>query len=285
MHRFILHNDDVREASEMVASPGQVGLLAGWGVFSTLRVTNSVLFAYERHFARMQRDAKLLRIPFPSDPDYIKSRLRKLIAANGISDATLRVVVVRNKGGIWQGPGIERDFDLFALTTGLTNWGDGVKLSVAPQARHAASAYAGTKVTSWGMNLNWYEEAHERGYDEVVLLNERDEVSECTSANIFVVLGDRVITPPLSAGCLPGVTRDLLLNEIKVPGIQVSENTLLLPDLEAADEVFITSTTRDVLPVVAIEGLQIRRQGDIGRRLNRAFTDYIHKYTLAHASI
>ena len=79
------------------------------------------------------------------------------------------------------------------------------------------------------MNLTMYDEAHDRGLDEVVLLNERDEVSECTSANIFIVEGDQVFTPPLSSGCLAGITRELLLTEIRVPGIRIAEKVLTLP--------------------------------------------------------
>ena len=94
-----------------------------------------------------------------------------------------------------------------------------------------------------------YERAHEQGLDEVLLLNERGEVSECTSANIFVAQGDRVWTPPQSAGCLAGVTRGVLLEEVKVPGLEIGEKALFPQDLESADEVFITSTTRELLPV------------------------------------
>ena len=83
----------------------------------------------------------------------------------------------------------------------------------------------------------------------MVLLNERGEVAECTSANLFIANGGQVYTPPLGSGCLPGITREVLLGEIHVPGITVEEKTLLPADLESADEVFITSTTRDLLPV------------------------------------
>jgi len=103
-----------------------------------------------------------------------------------------------------------------------------------PHARHAASEFAGTKYLSWSENLARYERAHEQGFDEVVLLNERGEVAECTSANIFVVKGDQVSTPPLSSGCLPGVTRALLLEEIHVPGLAIAERILFTKDLEAA---------------------------------------------------
>jgi branched-chain amino acid aminotransferase len=278
MHRFLLYNGEIREASEKLLSPGQVGLLSGWGVFSTLRVFEGVLFAFERHWARMKRDAALLRVPFPTDPAEMEAKLRELIDANQAWSATLRVAVVRNRGGVWEGPGIARDYDLVAFTTQVKNWGAGVKLGVAPQARHATSPFAGTKMLSWSFNLVWLEEAQSRGFDEVVLLNERGEVSECTSANIFASSGNQVWTPPLSSGCLPGITRELLLGEVTAPGISVTEKTLRPEDLEAADEVFITSTTRDLLPVIAIEGLKIRQNGSARQVLQPAFSKYVDSY-------
>src|SRR5581483_9076493 len=97
--------------------------------------------------------------------------------------------------------------DVIALTADLKDWGSGVKLSYLENARHAGCALAGTKILSWALKLTWVEEAHERGFDEVILLNERGEVAACTSANIFVANGGNVWTPPLSSGRLPGVTR------------------------------------------------------------------------------
>ena len=280
MHRYILHNETIRDSSEPCLTPGQVGLLAGWGVFSTLRVSRGVLFAWERHYARMQRDATNLRVPFPSDADWMHGRLMDLVHANNAPDATLRVVVVRNTGGVWQGS-VDREFELLALMTELTNWGDHVRLGVVRQARHSRSRFAGTKVTSWGFNLTWYEEAHVNGFDEVVLLDEEDRVSECTSANIFAASGRDVWTPPLSSGCLPGVTRDLLLNEIRTPEFRVSEKHLTLSDLERADEVFITSTTRDVLPVREIEGIRVRTGSRATETLGSALRAYIDTYVSA----
>ncbi len=221
MHRHVLHNDEVQDARVQSLSPGQTGLMNGWGVFSTLRVADGVLFAWERHWARMKRDAERMRAPFPSEPDYLKSRLLKLVEANNAWNATLRVAVARNRGGAFQGPGIERDFDVIAFTTDLTDWGKSVRLAIKPQARHAQNEFAGTKIMSWAYNLAWYEEAHERGFDEVVLLNERGEVAECTSANIFMVQDGSALTPPLGSGCLPGVTRELLL-ETRVNGLHRS---------------------------------------------------------------
>lgn len=101
-----------------------------------------------------------------------------------------------------------REFDVVAFTADVNRWGTSVKLGLIPNARYAASEFAGTKNLSWSENLTWYERAHDHGLDEVVLLNERGEVCECTSANIFAVFvnaqGAQVWTPPLSSGCLPG---------------------------------------------------------------------------------
>ena len=160
-----------------------------------------------------------------------------------------------------------------------------MKLGVVPQARHAASPFAGTKILSWSMNLTWVENAEAKGFDEVILLNERGEVSECTSANIFVARGNQVWTPPLSSGCLPGVTRDLLLHEIKVQGFPVTERVLMPEDLESADEVFITSTTRELLPVLEIEHKTLKRNDQARKALQTAFSRYVDRYVAEHKAV
>jgi len=132
------------------------------------------------------------------------------------------------------------------------------------------------------MNLCWLEMAQARGYDEALLLNERGNVSECTSANIFIARGGSVSTTPLSSGCLPGVTREVLLSEIHVPGIKIEEKEFGLDDLETADEVFITSTTRNLLPVLSVEGLQTRLEGEVHLLLGSVFASYVEAYVAAH---
>ncbi len=283
MHRYLLYNDDVRATTEKFLSPGQVGLLNGWGVFSTLRVKEGVLFAWERHYARMKRDAEVLHVPFP-DAGYLETRVQKLIAANEAWDATLRIAVVRNQGGVFDAPNLDREFDLIAFTKPLADWGPTMRLGLIRDGRHAANVFRGTKMLSWCFNLTWNESARQRQLDEVVLLNERGEVAELTSANIFIVRGEEILTPPLDSGCLPGVTRAVILEELQVPGFRISEAVLMPADLEAADEVFVTSSTRDTLPVAAIEGLHLRfvapeaRQGRLA--VQQAFNSYLQSYVL-----
>jgi branched-chain amino acid aminotransferase len=280
MHRFLLHNGEIRDTSEPLISPGQTGYMNGWGVFSTIRVAGGALFAFERHYARMQRDAELLRVPMPFGAGELERVLLRLVAANNASEATLRIAIVRNRGGAFEGQGIRTDADLVAFTADLADWGTGVRLYYIENGRYAPSPFAGTKVTSWCQNLTWYEEAHERGFDEVILLNERRQVSECTSANIFAVVGNQVYTPPVTtSGCLPGVTRAILLEEISIPGLSIEERELTTAELETADQVFITSTTRNLLPVLEIECRAMRQSAEVFSKLRKAFEAYQIEYS------
>jgi len=278
LHPHILHNGDIRETSDPALSAGQAGLLSGWGVFSTLRVADGVLFAFERHWARIRRDAAAFHIRLPDDAGEVRRQLLELVDANQAHNATLRLVIVRNGPTTWADPSVGRASDLIALTADSKKWGDSVKLGYVRDARHAASPFAGTKNLSWAMNLTWLESAQARGLDEVILLNERGEVAECTSANIFVANGSQVWTPPLNSGCLPGITREVLLGDIQVPGIEIGERTLTPADLEAADEVFITSTTRNLLPVRQIEEKKVSRSENARQALEGAFSEFVKHY-------
>jgi branched-chain amino acid aminotransferase len=231
----------------------------------------------------MRRDAQRMRVPFEPNVAQLEEMLLTLVEANQAQNATLRVAVVRNQGNPFESPGISRAVDWIAFTGPLTPWGRGVKLGYKPNGRHAASPFAGTKFTSWGQNLTWYEEAHERGLDEYVLLNEHGQVSECTSANIFILRGGEIATPPLtSSGCLAGVTRALLLEEVRIPGYTAVERDLAPADLAASEQVFITSTTRDLLPVDEIDGRALPQKPEAIQLLQQAFREYRERYVAAH---
>ncbi|MBA3975216.1 MAG: class IV aminotransferase [Candidatus Solibacter sp.] len=279
IHSKLLYNHEIRSSSDLFLSPGQVGLLNGWGVFSTIKVVEGVLFAFPRHWARMRRDAELMRVMFPWTPDELEQSLLTLVEANQAWNSTLRVTVCRNRGTMWAGPVPATEIELFAFTADRGDWGRAVNLGVVARARDSGNRFAGAKIMSWALNLIWYEEAHAAGFDEVILLNERDEVSELTSANIFAAFGDRVLTPPLkSSGCLPGITRELLLEQIQVGGVTVCEGALTLDDLSRADGLFISSSTRDLLPVAAVDGLAIGRDDRLRSLLLPAYGDYERRY-------
>lgn len=279
MHRCLLYNEEVRDSSERFLSPGQVGLLNGWGVFSTLHVSNGSLFAYERHWNRMMRDAQRMHVPMPPSAEELHATLLRLVAANQAENSTLRVAIIRNTGGAFDAPGLTRPYDVIAFTKDLVNWGAHARLALKRDARHGANEFSGAKITAWSQNLTWYEQSRQRGYDEVVLLDEHGRVSECTSANLFAVFGETVVTPPLESGCLPGITREILLEAVTIPGITITERHLSPADLQRADAVFITSSTRELLPVAEIESLGLRTtDSTVITRLLTAFREYREQY-------
>lgn len=275
LHRVIWHNGRLVESTRPDLYAGQLGLLSGWGVFSTIRVVDGSLFAWERHWARMSRDARLLNVEMPGDPAQIEAELCALAEANRAPNCTLRLVVVRNGGGMWEGPSSGRPSDIIALTADSKQWGSSVTLGIQPAARYAASDFTRAKVLSWAHNLRWAERAIEQGFDEVILLNEFERATECTSANIFAVFGREVITPPTSEGCLPGITREVVVGELRIPNIAIVERSLTVEQLRAADEVFITSTTRGLLPVREIPSRSWNAANPICAQLQKAFDAFV----------
>lgn len=253
MHPHVLYNDQIVPATEAILRPGQLGLLAGWGVFTTLRIYEGIPFAFERHWSRITRDAGKINVSLERfERDAVRRQLLALVEQNESYEASMRLCIFRSEGGVWEGPGAGYESDLIAFSIPVRDFKRTVKLGVTEQGRHAASPFAGTKTLSWSHNLTMVENAYKDGFDETVLLNERGEVAECTSANIFAVIDGQAYTPPLSSGPLPGVTREVMLNEIDTNGAALEERVLSLDDLYRAEEVFITSSTRELIPVVRI---------------------------------
>lgn len=279
IHRFVFHNDKVAPIEQVRLSPGQGGLLSGWGLFTTLRIREGIPFAFERHWKRLERDAQRTRCPFPYEEEIVRKRLGEVLHANQVREGCARIYIVFNQAGFWRSDEAFSRTDLFLCSSDLPTYRETARLAVREHGRHAASPLAGAKVTSWINNLWCLQEAQQAGFDEVVLLNERGEVSECTAANIFCVRGGRVVTPPLSSGCLEGITRSVLLEIGASAGAPVEERTLLPEDLYVAEEVFISSTNRDLLPVVEINGNKIAGvNGPIAQKLEKAFTAYVREY-------
>src|SRR5580693_9926211 len=102
IHRHVFHNDKLAAIEDVRLSPGQAGLLSGWGLFTTLRVWDGELFAFERHWARLERDAKRTRVPFPFDAKKVCAQLHEVLSANKVIEGTARIYVVLNKTGFWQ---------------------------------------------------------------------------------------------------------------------------------------------------------------------------------------
>lgn len=276
LHKFVHHNDRLVPLQEVRLSPGQAGLLNGWGVFTTLRIYGGRPFAFDRHWKRLIADADRLKVPVEFRAETVFEHLTKLIEANQVQEGCARIYFVYNRTGFWVSDEPLPAVDLILYSTDLPRRKGPVRLAMQANGRHAASPLAGVKVTSWLQNVWMLDQSLQRGFDEVILLNERNEVAECTAANIFCVRNEEVATPPLSAGCLAGVTRAVLLEIGEKVGLRVREATLTAQDLFDADELFVTSTTREVQPVSQIEERKIRQvEGAVTRRLAEAFSNYV----------
>ena len=285
IHRFIFHNDRVSPVEDVRLSPGQAGLLNGWGLFTTMRIVTGIPFAFERHWKRLQRDAERIHCPFPFNAEDVRGKLDELLLANQVREGCARIYAIYNQVGFWRSDENFPRVDLILYSSDLPSYREPVKLGLRENGRHAGSPLAGVKVTSWLNNVWSLYEAQQAGCDEVVMLNERGEVAECTAANIFCVKGGRVATPPLNSGCLEGITRGVLLEIGAAAGVPVEERTLLPQDLYSADEVFISSTNRSMLGVSEINGQRIASApGPVTLKLEKAFAGYVREYIEARSA-
>lgn len=286
IHRHVFHNDKLMPIEQMRLSAGQAGLLNGWGLFTTLRIFHGEPFAYEKHWKRLQKDAKLTGMPFPYDAETVRGQLAEVLKANRVEEGCARIYLVYNTIGFWRSEEKFPDVDLIIYSASLPGYREPARLGLAAHGRHAASPLAGTKVTSWLVNVWNLKQAQAGGWDEVVLLNERGEVAECTAANLFCVKGGTIYTPPLSSGCLEGITRSTLMDIGGGAGAPLVEKVLFPEDLYQADEVFISSTNRSVLAVGEVNGHKIpAAPGPVTQKIDKAFAKYVEEYVARRAAV
>jgi len=286
IHRFVFHNDRVQPIEQVRLSPGQSGLLSGWGLFTTIRIVEGIPFAFERHWKRLARDAQRTHCPFPFEAERVRGQLGEVLNANQVREGCARIYMIYNQPGFWRSNEALPAVDLLLCSSDLPPYRDLVRLGLRQHGRHAASPLAGTKVTSWLNNVWNLYEAQQAGCDEVVLLNERGEVAECTAANIFCVQGGRVLTPPLSSGCLEGVTRGIVFEIGPQAGVPVEERTLFPEDLYSADEVLISSTNRNAIAAREVNGHKIAAApGPVVQKLEKAIAAYVREYVEARTAV
>jgi branched-chain amino acid aminotransferase len=279
IHRVVFHNGSMLPVEEVRLSPGQAGLMSGWGLFTTMRIIEGIPFAFERHWKRLTRDAQRTHCPFPYSQETVYGQLNEVLRANRVREGCARVYVIQNQVGFWRSDEKLPAADLLICSADLPPHKEPVRLALREHGRHAASPLAGVKVTSWLNNVWNLYEAQQSGYDEVVLLNERGEVAECTAANIFCVREGRVLTPPLSSGCLEGVTRGVVLETGPGAGVPVEERTLRPEDLYSAEGVFISSTNRNIIAAGEINGHKIATAAlPVMQKLEKAFSAYVREY-------
>jgi branched-chain amino acid aminotransferase len=227
------------------------GLVVGDGVFETVKVIGGVPFAFTRHLTRLARSAAGLDLPEP-DLDGIRAGALALLAASGHpARGKLRITVT---GGISPLGSQRGDGPMTAILAlgGLPDEEPPCDVVMVPWPRNEHGALAGLKTTSYAENVVALRYATDRSAQEGIFANTAGNLCEGTAANVFVVSGGRLLTPPLSSGCLAGVTRDLVIE-----WAGAVEEDLPVSALATADEAFLTGTTRDVLPIRSVDGARL----------------------------
>ena len=241
-------NDRLVDEADAVVSVLDHGLTVGDGVFETVKVLGGTPFALTRHLRRLAGSALGLGLPAPSD-SAVRSAIAAVLDANSYGElGRLRITCT---GGV--APlGSERGTNgptLVVAVVPMTESPSTTSVVTVPWPRNEHSALAGLKTTSYAENVIALARAHAAGATEALSSNTAGELCEGTGSNVFLVLDGQVATPPLASGCLAGVTRDLLLE-----WTGATELTVPMSALAEASEVFLTSTTRDVQGVSAVDG-------------------------------
>ena len=220
------------------------GLTVGDGVFETCKATPAGAFALTRHLRRLGRSCAGLGIE-PPDEDVVRRAVADVLAARPTGLGRLRITWTAGPGPL----GSDRTPGAGTLVVALSPapaWRGGARAVVVPWVRNERSATAGLKTTSYAENVVALQRAHREGGAEALFANTRGELCEGTGSNIAVVVDDELLTPPLSSGCLAGITRELLLEWAAEEGLACREQDLPLDVLDTAPAAVLTSSTRDV---------------------------------------
>lgn len=252
------------------------GFLYGEGIYETLRTYHGVPFLYDRHCRRLRQSAALMALPVPFDDAALLADIRRTMAAHaGLVEAYIRVLLTRGVGELSYNPTACPTPTLVIIVKPFVEppprtFSEGLHLSlVSVRRNHPLALNPMIKSNNLLNNALAMQEALRTGADEALMRNQSGELVECSQSNIFLVRDGAVLTPPLAAGLLPGITREFVMELAGELGLPAREERLTPDDLRTADEAFITGTTREVTPVVRVDELRIGTgaPGAITRRL------------------
>jgi branched-chain amino acid aminotransferase len=284
---FASVNGAVLPAEEARVSVLDTGFTFGDSVYETLRTYGGRPFHMDRHLARLRSSAGRLGIPLPDGDDLFARDVDAVLSRAGNPESYIRVMVSRGVGDVSyhfdrvQGPTrvvIVKPYEPLPERC----YSEGVAVVIASVRRNSPRALdPAIKSGNLINNILAVREAQAAGALEPILLNDMGEVAEGASANVFIIKGGAALTPPLTAGILPGVTRQLILEIGRAKGVPAREETLRVADLLAADEAFITSTLKEAVPVRTIDGKPVGdgRPGPVTLRLLKAYREYAAGYS------
>jgi len=262
------------------------GTLYGDGVFEGIRVYGGKIFQCQAHVDRLFASASKIRLAIPYTKEQIVSAMEQTLAANGVTDGCyIRLVVTRGSGTLGLSPNRCPRGSVFVIADQIElypreMYEHGMPVIIAKTRRTSATMLdPSVKSLNYLNNIMAKIEAIDAGVGEAIMLNERGEVSEATGDNIFIVKDGTVLTPPVSAGILQGVTRRVVMELCAANGIPCREQAMTTDDLHAADECFLTGTAAEVIPVTKIDNRPIAAGtvGPISRHLIAAFHAFIRQ--------
>ena len=261
------------------------GFLYGEGVYETLRTYHQRPFLFDRHIRRLRQSAQLMALDVPFSNADLQGRVDDTIAAHPElkhAEAYIRILVTRGVGDLSYNPAATPTPSLVIIVKPFPaqperTFSQGIRLAlVSVRRNHPQALNPMIKSNNLINNALAMQEALRQGADEALMQNQAGELVECAQSNFFVVRDGGLWTPPLSAGLLPGITREFVLELASELGIAGREARLTPADLEGVDEAFITGTTREVTPVVAISGRNIG-DGKPGRITQQLLTKFREK--------
>jgi branched-chain amino acid aminotransferase len=262
----------ILDATEAKVSVFDHGLTVGDGVFETIKVIGGRPFALRRHIERLHRSARGLGLDVPLGDSRLRAAIEGLLAAAPAGEAETARLRITVTGGVAP-PGSGRGTagpTLIIAVAPLDPWEPDTVAVTVPWPRNERSAVTGLKTTSYAENVVALAEARKVGATEAIMPNLAGDLCEGTGTNVFVVRGGVLSTPPLLAGCLAGVTRALLLEELR----DADEENVPMTALPDADEVLLTSSTRDVQPLRVLDGRELPGiEGPVAKRAIDAIAD------------
>ncbi len=259
------------------------GLLLGEGLFETMRAYNGKVFSLGRHYRRMKAGAKTLGIPLPPLRQ-IEDAIDELLVANRLRDARVRLTITSGPGGPGLLPSGPTEPTVIILAHPLEGvperiYRKGVKAITLPIRKSARTTLAGIKTTSYAENVIGRRIAKRAGADEGLFLNTEGDLCEGTASNIFIIKYGNLFTPDVASGCLPGITREVVLELAPKAGLKPLEKALSPIDLADADEAFLTSSTRELMPLVQVDADEIGsgKPGPMTAELHRLYRETVAK--------
>lgn len=255
------------------------GLLYGDGVFEGIRVYGGKVFLLKEHIERLYESARTIRLEIPLTRSDLTAAVNDTVAANGLADGYVRLVVTRGAGYLGLDPRRTSDPQVIIIADTITlypreMYEQGLKLITASTIRnHPQALSARIKSLNYLNNILAKIEGTDGGCVEALMLNHKGEVAECTGDNIFIVKQGVLKTPPTEAGILEGITRNAVLRLAREAGIPVAEAAMIRHDIYVADECFLTGTAAEVVPVTSLDGRSIGdgKPGPITRDLLERF--------------